>query len=169
MTVFDAIQTMLAVRTYAGQPIPPDAVQRIVAAGWLTGSSMNRQPWHFVVVEDRDTLRQLGALAPSGPYIADAALAIAVVVERTTFAVSDASRAIQSMMLAAWAEGIGSNWGGFHGLDAVKPVLNVPETLDLFAIIPFGYPAQAVGKGKKQRKPLATVAHHERFGQPFTG
>ena len=169
MTVFDAIQTMLAVRTYAGQPIPPDAVQRIVAAGWLTGSSMNRQPWHFVVVEDRDTLRQLGALAPSGPYIADAALAIAVVVERTTFAVSDASRAIQSMMLAAWAEGIGSNWVGFHGLDAVKPVLNVPETLDLFAIIPFGYPAQAVGKGKKQRKPLATVAHHERFGQPFTG
>ncbi len=169
MTVFDAIQTMLAVRTYAGQPIPPDAVQRIVAAGWLTGSSMNRQPWHFIVVEDRDTLRQLGALAPSGPYIADATLAIAVVVEHTTFAVSDASRAIQSMMLAAWAEGIGSNWVGFHGLDAVKPVLNVPETLDLFAIIPFGYPAQAVGKGKKQRKPLATVAHRGRFGQPFTG
>jgi nitroreductase len=169
MNVFEAIQTMLAVRTYAGQPIPPDAVQRIVAAAWLTGSSMNRQPWHFIVVEDRDTLRQLGALAPSGPYIADAALAIAVVVERTTFAVSDASRAIQSMMLAAWAEGIGSNWVGFHGLDAIKPVLNVPETLDLFAIIPFGYPAQAVGKGKKQRKPLATVAHRARFGQPFTG
>jgi nitroreductase len=169
MNVFEAIQTMLAVRTYAGQPIPADAVQRIVEAGWLTGSSMNRQPWHFIVVEDRATLRQLGALAPSGPYIADAALAIAVVVERTTFAVSDASRAIQSMMLAAWAEGIGSNWVGFHGLDAVKPVLHVPETLDLFAILPFGYPAQAVGKGKKQRKPLATVAHREHFGQPFTG
>jgi nitroreductase len=169
MTVFDAIQTMLAVRTYTGQPIPPDAVQRIVAAGWLTGSGMNRQPWHFIVVEDRDTLRQLGALAHSGPYIADAALAIAVVIEQTPFAVSDASRAIQSMMLAAWAEGIGSNWVGFHGLDAVKPVLGVPETLDIFAIIPFGYPAQAAGKGKKQRKPLATVAHRGRFGQPFTG
>jgi len=169
MNVFNAVQTMLAVRTYRDQPIPPDAMQRIVAAGWLTGSSMNLQPWHFIVVEDRDMLRQLGALARSGLYIADAALAIAVVVERTTYAVSDASRAIQSMMLTAWAEGIGSNWVGFHGLDAVKPVLNVPETLDLFAIIPFGYPAQAVGKGKKQRKPLATVAHHERFGQPFTG
>lgn len=167
MNVYDAIQTMLAVRTYADKPIPADAVRRIVEAGWLTGSSMNLQPWHFVVVEDRETLRQLGALARSGPYIAEAALAIAVVVEPTTYAVSDASRAIQSMMLAAWAEGIGSNWVGFHGLDAAKPVLGVPETLDLFAIIPFGYPAKPVGKGKKRRKPLETVAYWGRFGQPF--
>lgn len=168
MNVFEAIQTMLAVRAYADKPIPPDAVQRIVAAGWLTASSMNLQPWHFVVVEERDTLRQLGALARSGPYIADAALAIAVVIEPTAYAVSDASRAIQSMMLTAWAEGIGSNWVGFHKLDAIKPVLGVPEALDLLAIIPFGYPAQPVGQGKKRRKPLATVAHRERFDQPFT-
>lgn len=169
MNVYEAIQTMLAVRTYADKPIPPDAVRRIVEAGWLTGSSMNLQPWHFIVVEERETLRQLGALARSGPYIAEAALAVAVAIERTTYAVSDASRAIQSMMLAAWAEGIGSNWVGFHGLDAAKPVLGVPEMLDLFAIIPFGYPASSVGKGKKRRKPLETVAHRERFGQPFTG
>lgn len=168
MTVFEAIQTMLAVRAYADKPIPDDVVRRIVEAGWLTGSSMNLQPWHFIVVQERETLRQLGALAPSGPYIADAALAIAVVVEPTTYAVSDASRAIQSMMLTAWAEGIGSNWVGFHGLDAAKPLLGVPQTLDLFAIIPFGYPAQPVGKGQKRRKPLATVAHRARFGQPFT-
>ncbi|MCL4829547.1 MAG: nitroreductase family protein [Caldilinea sp.] len=169
MNVYEAIHTMLAVRSYADKPIPADAVRRIVEAGWLTGSSMNMQPWHFIVVEERATLRQLGALARSGPYIAEAPLAIAVVIERTTYAVSDASRAIQSMMLAAWAEGIGSNWVGFHGLDAAKPVLGVPETLDLFAIIPFGYPAQPIGKGKKRRKPLETVAHRERFGQPFTG
>lgn len=167
MEVYEAIQTMLAVRSYADKPIPADAVRRIVEAGWLTGSSMNMQPWHFIVVEERATLQQLGALARSGPYIAEAALAIAVVIERTTYAVSDASRAIQSMMLAAWAEGIGSNWVGFHGLDAAKPVLGVPETLDLFAIIPFGYPARPVGQGKKKRKSLAAVAHRERFGQPF--
>ena len=169
MNVFEAIQTMLAVRAYADKPIPPDTARRIVEAGWLTGSSMNLQPWHFIVVQDRETLRQLGALAPSGPYIADAALAVAVVIEPTAYAVSDASRAIQSMMLTAWAEGIGSNWVGFHGLDAAKPLLGVLQTLDLFAIIPFGYPAQPVGKGQKRRKPLAAVAHRERFGEPFAG
>jgi nitroreductase len=44
--------------------------------------------------------------------------------------------------------------------------LGIPEALDILAIIPFGYGAQASGQGKKQRKPLSEVVHHERFGQP---
>src|SRR5215475_6057816 len=63
MEVFEAVRTVLAVRKYQDKPIPLDVVRRIVEAGRLTGSSMNGQPWHFIVVQDRDTLRQLGALA----------------------------------------------------------------------------------------------------------
>lgn len=167
MEVFEAVRTVLAVRSYQDRPVPPDLVRRIVEAGRLTGSSMNRQPWHFIVVEDRDRLRQLGAIARSGPYIAQARLAVVVAIEKTQFSVSDASRAIQSMMLTAWSEGVGSNWAGFFGLDEVKPLLDIPEDLDVLAIVPFGYPAQPVGRGKKQRKPLSEVAHRERFKQPF--
>jgi nitroreductase len=112
-------------------------------------------------------LQRLGAVAKSGPYIAGAALAVVVVVERTRFAISDGSRAIQSMILTAWSEGIGSNWVGFMGPDEAKPLLNIPESMDLLAIIPFGYPAQTTGQGKKQRKSLAEVAHRGQFGQPF--
>ena len=167
MEVFEAARTVLAVRSYQDRPVPPEVVRKIVEAGQLTGSSMNLQPWHFVVVENRDRLRQLGALARTGPYTAQAALAIVVAIERTKFAVSDASRAIQAMMLTAWSEGVGSNWVGFMGLDAVRPLLGIPNDLDVLAVIPFGYPAQATGKGKKKRKPLAEVAHRERFDQPF--
>lgn len=167
MEVYEAVRTVLAVRTYQDKAIPPDLVQRIAEAGWLTGSSMNRQPWHFLVIENRDTLQQLGTLAPSGPYIAQAPLAVVVITEPSPYAVSDASRAIQSMMLTAWAEGVGSNWVGFGGFPAVKSLLGIPAEMDILAILPFGYPVQAAGKGKKQRKPLATVAHRERFGQPF--
>lgn len=167
MEVYEAVRTVLAVRTYQDKALPPDLVQRIVEAGWLTGSSMNRQPWHFLVVENRETLRQLGTLSPSGPYIAQAPLAIVVITEPSPYAVSDASRAIQSMMLTAWAEGVGSNWVGFGGFSAVKELLGIPAEMDVLAILPFGYPAQAAGKGKKQRKPLSTVAHREQFGQPF--
>ncbi len=167
MDVFEAVRTLLAVRQYQEQPVPADVVRRIVEAGRLTGSSQNRQPWHFIVVEERDTLRQLGALARTGPYIAGAPLAIVVVINKTPPAVSDASRAIQSMMLAAWAEGVGSNWVGPGGLDKVKPLLGIPDELEVAAILPFGYPAQAVGKGKKKRKAPAEVASRERFGQPF--
>jgi nitroreductase len=88
-------------------------------------------------------------------------------IDKSPLAVSDASRAIQSMMLTAWAEGLGSNWVGFHRLEAIKPLLNIPDNLDVLAILPFGYPTQAVGQGKKQRKPLGEIAHREQFGQPF--
>ena len=167
MDVFEAARTLLAVRSYKDTPVPDDLVRRIVEAGRLTGSGMNGQPWHFVVVRDGETLRRLGALASSGRYVAQAPLAIVVATEKSRFAVSDASRAIQSMMLVAWAEGVGSNWVGFGGLDAVKPLLDIPAALDVLAILPFGYPARAVGRGKKQRKPLRDVAHLERFGRPF--
>ena len=167
MEVFEAVRTILAIRDYQDKPVPSETVRRIVEAGRLTGSSMNRQPWHFIVVQDRDSLRQLGALAKTGPYIAQAALAIVVAIQRTPFSVSDGSRAIQSMMLSAWSEGVGSNWVGFMGLTEVKPLLGIPEDVDVLAIIPFGYPAKPVGKGKKNRKPLSEVVHLERFGQPF--
>jgi nitroreductase len=167
MDVFEAVRTVLAVRSYQDKPVPPEVIRRIVEAGRLSASSMNGQPWHFIVVENRDTLRQIGALAKSGPYVAQAPLAVVVAIARTRFAVSDGSRAIQSMILTAWAEGVGSNWVGFLGPDEVKPLLGLPEELDLLAILPFGYPAQSVGQGKKQRKALAEVAHRERFGQPF--
>ncbi len=170
METFDAIRTMLAVRKYDDRPVPPDLVARIVEAGRLTGSSKNLQPWLFVVVRDPGTLKELGAMARSGPYIAQAPLAIAVANEvESAYGVSDASRAVQSMMLTAWSEGVGSNWVGFGNLEAPARLLGIPEQYNLMAILSFGYPVDRIGRGKKRRKALAEVAHAERFGTPFSG
>src|SRR5438034_1522905 len=130
MDVVDAVRTLLAVREYQQDRAVPEAtVRRIVEAARLTGSAMNAQPWHFVVVQERETLRQLGRLARSGPYVAQAPLAVVVAVEKNSrFALSDASRAIQVMMLAAWADGVGSNWVGFSGMDDVGALLKVPPS-----------------------------------------
>lgn len=167
MEVFDAVRTVLAVRQFEERPVPEAVVREIVEAGHLTASSMNRQPWHFVVVQDKETLRRLGALARTGPYIAQAPLAIVVGMEQSIFAVSDASRAIQAMVLTAWSQGVGSNWVGFKNLQQVNAVLGIPEGIEVLAILPFGYPAVSVGKGRKKRKPLGEVAHRERWGQAF--
>src|SRR5512138_3567821 len=102
MDVFDAVRTVLAVRQYQDKPVPPDAIRRIVEAGRLTGSSINGQPWHFIVVQNKETLQQMGGLVRTGPYVAQAPAAIVVVLDRTQYAVSDGSRAIQSMVLTAW-------------------------------------------------------------------
>jgi nitroreductase len=166
--VFEAVRTVLAVREYQDRHIPDDVLDRIVEAGQLTASSMNLQPWHFVVVRDRQGLEELGGLLRTGRYTAGAAAAIVVAHERESrFGVSDASRAIQSMILAAWAEGVGSNWAGFGGLEGVRQHVGLPDSFDVLAVVPLGYPTRALGRGRKKRKPLGEVASRERYGTPY--
>ena len=167
METFDAIRTVLAVRHFKDTPVPEPIVRQIVEAGRLTASAGNRQPWHFIVVRDKETLSRLGQLASTGPYIAQAPLAIVVAMDSSPIAISDGSRAIQDMILAAWSQGVGSNWVGFNGLPEVNRLLGIPEEVSVLAILPFGYPVEAVGKGQKKRKPLGEVAYHERWGKPF--
>jgi nitroreductase len=168
MNVHNAVRTILAVRAYQDRAIPNDVVGHIVEAGRLTGSSMNKQPWHFVVVRQRETLQRLGQLVRSGPYVAQAPLAIAVAIEKDSpFGVSDASRAAQSMMLTAWEAGVASNWSGFGGLEQVDALLGLPSNMTTLVVVPFGYPATAAGAGKKQRKLISEIASSEHYGQPF--
>ena len=169
MEVYEAVHTVLAVREFQSKPVPDSVVRRIVESARLTGSSMNGQPWHFVVVQNRDTLVEIGSLVSSGPYNGQAAFAVAVAINKSSvFGISDASRAIQSMVLTAWSEGIGSNWTGWVGMTEVASLLRIPESLDVIAVVPFGYPTQVRTMGKKRRKNLSEVAHRERFGQPFS-
>ena len=166
MNVFETVSTILAVRAFQPMPIPPEQVQCILEAGRLTGSGSNQQPWHFIVVDEPAELGKLAEAAKSGPYIAQAPLAIVVVIERTPLAVSDGSRAIQSMLLTAWAEGIGTNWVGYIGMKGINELLNIPDHLDVLAILPFGYPVKQLGQGKKKRKALSEVASHGKYGNP---
>lgn len=167
-SVFETVRTVLAVREFQDKSIPDVVLRRIVEAGRLSASSINQQPWHFVLVRSRDALGELGALMRTGRYIADAGAAVVVAYEKKSqYGVSDCSRAIQSMILVAWAEGVGSNWTGFGGLGAVRIKIGLPDRYEVLAIVPFGYPKRALGKGKKKRKPLGEVVSAERFGTPL--
>lgn len=168
METFEAIRTVLAVRSYQDKPVPPDVIARVVDAAHLSASSQNRQPWHFIVIEGRAALQHLGALVTSEPCTADAAFAIVVGVDADSRSgPADAARAIQSMVLTAWEAGIGSNWVGVARVDETKALLGVPDTVNLVGIVPFGYPVQRLGLGKKNRKPLGGVAYRGHFGIPF--
>lgn len=167
MEVNEAIRTLLAVRNYTDQPIGDESIQRILEAARLTGSSRNRQEWEFVVVRDRGRIRELGTMASTGKYIADAPLAIAVVVPDNPSGYIDGARAAQDMMLAAWGEGIGSVWVGNMNTPEIKSLLNVPTEKMVLTVIPFGYPTKKLGKGRKQRKALREIAYAERYGGPL--
>jgi nitroreductase len=167
MDVFETVTTILAVRAFQPTPIPAEQLRRILDAGRLTASGMNQQPWHFIVVDEPAEIQKLAELAKSGPYIAQAPLAIVVVIERKPIAISDGSRAIQSMLLTAWSEGIGGNWVGYNGIEGVNQLLSIPDNMDVLAILPFGYPAKQLGQGKKNRKALSEVASHGKYGNPL--
>ena len=165
--VFETVRTILAVREYQDKPLPEDVVRRIVEAAHLTASASNTQPWHFVLVRERERLRKLGSLVRTGPYIANAAAAVIVAYEKQSrTGLSDASRAIQSMLLAAWGDGVGSNWTGFGSLENVRIEFRLPDTYEVLGVLPFGYPKRKV-IGNKKRKPLDEVVSAERFGTPL--
>ena len=100
----------------------------------------------------RNTIKEIGGIVTTGPYIAGAPLAIVVAVDKTRFAFSDVSRAIQSMVLTAWADGVGSNWAGGPGhLDGLKPLLGIPDELDVVAVLP---PDEAAPSALTRRRSL---------------
>src|SRR5256714_9558751 len=102
--VFEAVRTVLAIRDFDGKEIPLDVVRRIAESAHLTASASNRQPWHFVIVREREGLRKLGSLVRTGPYTAKAGAGVIVAYEKEAgqYGFSDASRAIQSIILTAW-------------------------------------------------------------------
>ena len=63
--------------------------------------------------------------------------------------------------------GGGSSWVGFGRMPEVEELLGVPKTHDGLGVVPFGYPAVKLGRGRKRRKPVGEVASRERFGAPF--
>ncbi|HEY6537680.1 MAG TPA: nitroreductase family protein [Candidatus Dormibacteraeota bacterium] len=167
--VFETVHTVMAVRQFQDREVPFDLIHHIVESGRLTASSMNLQPWHFIVVQHREHLQELGRMVKTGPYIADAAFAVVVAYQaQSRFGISDASRAIQSMVLTAWSQGIGSNWAGFGGLDEVRRWSGLPDSYEVIAVLPFGYPPEEQTVVKKKRKPLGEIASAEHFGTPLT-
>jgi nitroreductase len=163
MDTLKCIRTRREVRDYLDKPVPQDALQKILEAGRLAPSSKNSQPWHFIVIRDKETLRKISELTPTGPHIAKAPLAIAVLMDCAKLPEVDGARAIQNMVLAAWDVGIGACWVTNFYDDGVKDLLAAPQRMKLVSVIPFGYPAEPRTTRKKIRKALSEVVHFEKF------
>ena len=165
---YEAVSTVMAVREYQDKQLPDAVIRRIAEAGHLSASAGNGQPWHFIVVRERANLQKLGSLVRTGPYTAGAAAAVIVAYEsaKGQYGLSDASRAIQSMILTAWGDNVGSNWTGFGKLENVRDEFGLPAEYEVLAVLSFGYPKRKV-VGKKKRKPFDAVVSAEHFGTPL--
>jgi nitroreductase len=151
------------IREYLDKPVPEECIQEILEAGRLAPSSKNSQPWHFIVIKDKTTLKQISDLTPTGKHIAQAPFAIAIVMDGAKLPEIDGARAGQNMILAAWSLGVGSCWITNFYDDGVKDLLGVPQRMKLVTVLPFGYPKEPRTNRKKVRRPLSEIVHYEKF------
>ncbi|MGH7799414.1 MAG: nitroreductase family protein [Thermodesulfobacteriota bacterium] len=165
MDTFECIRKRRDIRSYLKKDVPDDLIRKMIEAGRLAPSAMNLQPWHFIVIKNKETLKELGKFCLSGRFIVDASFAIVVITEPSNkWHEIDGTRAVQNMSLAAWNEGVGMCWIGAIDREKVKEALNIPKNLHILTILPFGYPEVFTVKRKKVRKSPKEVFHWEKFG-----
>ena len=138
LDAFLDIISVRVVREYADRPIPEQNLQRILEAGRVTGSSVNRQEWKFYVVRNPNRLADLaeGVYAPENVRGCKVAIAVTTTA-RNQF---DAGRCTQNMILAAWSDGIGSCPNGVRDAATVNSLLRVPSAESVTTILSLGYP-----------------------------
>ena len=168
MDVYQCIRSRVAVRSFTPEPVPEPVIKKILRAGRWAPSQRNRQPWYLIVIRDRETLKQVGTLTTSGAYIVDAPLAIAIAMDNARMAQFDAGRLIENMLLVAWSEGVGTCFVGGFDHEKVKEILRIPQSMEFITVMPYGFPREEAKAGGKRRKPLAEIAHRERFGEKWT-
>lgn len=170
MELFPAIRTRRTIRDFTPDPVPDAVIRRILQAARWAPSSSNTQPWHFIVVRRPDTIAELGRICTQGTFIAQAPLAIAIVMDAAARRPQlDAGRALQQMELVAWDAGLGTCFVGIRGEQqaAVKALLHIPDALELITVLPFGYRIGRPAGTGAPRKPMSEIAHGETFGQPL--
>jgi nitroreductase len=171
METWEAIQARRNVRNFADRPIPDEDLDRILEAGRRAPSSRNWQPWDFVVVTDREQLRELAKVWRGAGHVAESAATVALVIssgygqEERERAQYDLGQATMSMMIAAADLGIGSGHSAVADQDQALRVLGFPPDREAAYLIDFGYPSDRPLKPIRDpdRRPFDEVVHRGKW------
>ena len=169
MDVFEAIRTRRSVRKYLQEPIPDDKLEMIFEAARLAPSAANRQPWHFVVVQDISRKKALAGAANKQTFLSDAAAIVVAVGDPEVsprWHERDPMIAIEHMALAAAALGYGTCWIGAFDEDAVKHLLKIPARIRIVALLPIGLPDEA--PAPRPRRELSEIFFKEEWQAPWS-
>lgn len=164
MDTIDAIKARHSIRQFSYKQIPKEAIEKIVDCGRVAPTARKEEPWEFIVVTGKDSLAKMARLADHGPFIKEAACAIAVCCRDTKYYLEDGCAATENMLVSAASLGIGSCWVAGDKkpyAPAVLELLGVPADMRLVSIIALGYPVKDAGP--LQKRPLSDVLHWERF------
>jgi nitroreductase len=150
-------------RSYAEQPVPEDVKGRILDAGRLSGSSQNKQPWAFVVIESGEAKARAAEHVYASENILGSAFAVAIATEGGKYPF-DVGRAMQNMMLVAWNEGVVSCPNGTPDPAAASEALGLEEGWLPVNIPSFGYPKRRLEPESKTAEEWSAEANRKPLG-----
>ena len=171
--VLRLVRTVRQARQYAPEPVPDEVLGELLEVARWTGSSRNTQPWHFVVVRDKERLRQISAIRTPINWVAEAPLGIAIVLDGANpmSEAYDEGRVTERLLIAARARGLGGGvaWFGDESQQATaKELLGIPKERTARQIVAIGRPVSVKDprptRATPGRKPLAEVVSWEKFG-----
>ena len=177
MEFFEVLRRRRSVRRFQDRPVPEELVKKLLEAAFLSPSSFNKRPWHFIVVDDGEKLKALSKAKLGASGLATAPLAIVVTADesRSDVWVEDASIAAEHIQLAAFDLGLSSFWvqirnrmqgEGKTAEDYVRELLGIPKNYRVLCIIGVGYPAEKKPPRGEEVFEWEKVSRNE-FGRPF--
>lgn len=146
----ETIYNRTSIRSYSSEKVEKDAILTLLRAGMSAPSAVNKQPWAFMVIDNRDLMEQIGDEFKNAGMIKKASCAIIVCGDlklalegvAQEFWVQDCSAATQNILLAAHSMGLGAVWCGVYPnperIEALKALLSLPEHIVPLNIIPIG-------------------------------
>lgn len=161
MEAYEAIVTRRSIRKYTEKPIDEQTVRKLLEAGMQAPSAVNKQPWHFVVIDDRRILDAIPDVHPHAPMLRHAPLAIVVCADPALangpgYVPQDCSAATENILLAAHALGLGAVWLGVYSNESreagVRRILGIPADMVPFSIVSIGHPAEQRDKPERYRE-----------------
>ena len=140
----------VSIRKYQEKKIEQEKVEQLLRAAMAAPSACNQQPWEFYVVTNKNVIEKLSKTSPYAGCAKDAPLVFVPCYRKDGIAPDyfeiDLSAAVENLLLQADALGLGAVWMGIAPdagrMNAVREVLDIPQTLEPFALVPCGYPAE---------------------------
>ena len=160
MDTYLAVASKRDWRSYADRPVPEDIQRRILDAGRLAGSAVNKQPWTFVVVESSEVKEQLSETVYAQDNVRTCAFAVAIATDGGNYPL-DVGRAMQNMMLVAWSEGVASCPNGMPDPEVAAKVLALEQGVVPVNIPTFGYPKRPLDPESKSADDWSAEANRK--------
>ena len=165
MNFVENMLTRRSIRKFKNEPVSEEVLNNILEAGRLSPSATNMQPWHFVIVRNNKE-KDIFSFGGFNKFVNDAPFIILGLYKQSEamiekLSLMDVTIALQSMVIAAWVQGVGSCWMGAFDEKSLKDTLNLPVDSRIVGAVAFGIPDE--NPSQPSKKPLVEIFHFDKW------